>query len=323
MSISRICILPLIAALTACGGGGSSPTDNAPPSTAPTVPGTGSFTDTTPANAAAVPGSYANPVRAAAFDRVNLLRQAAGLGAVRQAAQLDQAAQAHADYMSINQVFSHSETPGANGYTGANQTQRAQAAGYAAWSTVAEVQVGSTLPVSDGAGMVDALFAAPYHRLGLVYYRVDEAGVGHGATGVPYSIVIDLGRNPGQGAPATTAVIWPRDGDVGVWTQGAPEMPDPIPENNGSPYGYPISVSVHENKTLTVSSFTLEGPGGATVSTKLLDHATDTNLQSVGGRHFAALLPRAPLASNTTYTVRFTGAIDGVAYTKTWTFTTQ
>ena len=156
----------------------------------------------------------------------------------------------------------------------------------------------------------------------MLYYRIDEAGVGYSAE-YPSNVVIDMGANPGQGAPSTLAVVWPVDGATNVRTKGSPETPNPIPENNGSPYGNPVSISTHELKSLVVTSFTLEDEFGSTVSTKLIDYATDDNLRFDNAKHFASLIPRSPLESGKKYVAKFSGKIDGTPYTKEWSFTTE
>lgn len=321
-SIKTVLSIVTLAALAACGGGGGGSTPPSGgqaglPEQAPTEPTY--FTDTVAANTTAVAGNYADANRALAFDRLNSIRREAGLGALRQSSVIDVAAQGHADWLSLNDYSGHYQVVGTPGFTGQTPEARNIAAGYANYLT--EVQ--ATISVAEpGDVYVDALVTAPYHRLAMLYYRADEAGIGYNAE-YPSNVVINIGRRPGQGAPSTLAVAWPVDGATNVRPDGAPESPNPMPENNGSPYGNAISLSTHELKTLVVTSFTLEDQFGSTVSTKLLDYATDDNLRSYNARHFASIIPRAPLESGKTYVAKFTGTIDGTLYTKQWSFTTR
>lgn len=315
----------LSAFLAACGGGGgggdsasSSPDAGTP---APTTPPTTEPADDAPPQTSVPAPVYASAHRLEAFNRFNEIRQAAGLGLLRQNAQLDVAAQGHSDYLSLNDMTGHYQSPGHNGFTGADVWARARAAGYSAASTADEV-LGTVPGDGPGASYIDGLISTPYHRMAMLEYRPDELGVGHSGE-FPQNMVFNTGRNPGQGAPDRLFVIWPTDGAAGVVTAGGPESPDPIPENNGSPYGYPVSIQSHELKELSVTSFTLEDAAGNIVDAKLLHHSTDANLSTrFRARHFAALIGRSPLMANTTYTARFTGAVDGQTITHTWSFTT-
>lgn len=341
LNIKTLISVVALAALTACGGGGSS--SSLPGGSADSSQSGGSsggsstgggstsggsgfdgpvqepvyFTDTVEPNAL-VASSYEDSNRTLAYDRFNEVRLAAGLGAVRQQAQLDVAAQGHADWMVTNNTVGHYQILNTPGFTGYDPFGRAYNAGY--FKLVTENV--SFAPASNLADThVDMLMAAPYHRLAMLYYRIDEVGIGY-RVDYPSTLVIKMGRNPGQGAPSTLAVAWPVDGAVDVKVSGEAEVPDPIPENNGSDYGQPVSISTHELKKLTVESFTLEDEFGNTVSTKLLTYATDSNLRFYNANHFASLIPRSPLQAGTKYVAKFVGKIDATPYTKTWSFTT-
>lgn len=311
--------------LAACGGGGGGSGDGdtavVPPPGTPVVVTPPSFEDTTPAQTTVPAPSYTSTYRLEAFNRFNEIRQAAGLGLLRQNAQLDVAAQGHSDYLSLNDAYGHFQTPGLNGFTGASPYSRALVAGYPAPDSVTEVQSTDT-GNPPGWSHIDGLLSTPYHRMAMLNYRFDEMGVGHNGE-FPANLTVKMGRNPGQGAPDRLFVIWPLDGATSVHRTGSPENPNPIPENNGSPYGYTVSIQTHEFKQLDVTSFTLEDASGNIVNTKLLHHTTDTNLSSIYyARYFAALIGRSALNANTTYTARFSGAVDGAPVTHTWSFTT-
>lgn len=297
-------------ALAACGGGGGStgsdnqaPDDSAPPTTLPQ--------DLPPQTTVPAPTYGATDAKLAAFDRINDIRKAAGLGLLAQNANLDQAAQAHAGYLVANSTTGHDEVPGATGFTGETHVERAAAAGYEGTTTEG---VTAGFPVA----AVDSLMNVPYHRVPLVSFRFAEVGLGMDTD--IWDITYGFRDEAQQGAPDVDSVIWPVNGAVDVPPALYGEVPHPIPENNGAPFGYAVSLSVDEAKALTVNNFTLVGPAGA-VDVKLLTAGTDTNLAGV--QHYAAIIGRAPLQAATTYTASFTGAIDGVAHTKTWSFTTK
>lgn len=310
--------------LAACGGGGgSSPSTSQPqPQPGPTAPPTAGSVVDTPKQTSVPAGTYTNAARLQAFNRFNEVRQIAGLGLLRQQAQLDVAAQGHSDYIARNAAQGHDQNPAMPGFTGADPWARAQAVGYTA--EITEVQ-GITPHTSPAAAHIDGLMSTPYHRMGMLNYRWDEVGVGISPTSpVASSLsVFKLGSNPGQGAPDRLFVIWPINGATAVRRVGDAETPNPIPENNGAPYGYTVSLQTHELRQLSVASFTLTDAAGNLVNTKLLHHTTDTTLsQLFGARYFAALIGRSPLQPNTTYTARFIGAVDGQPVAHTWSFAT-
>lgn len=322
--------------LAACGGGGGG--GNEPISQNPVPPPiveVPRFDETTPAQTSVADPVYADANRAAAFRRYNEIRQAAGLGLLRQNAQLDVAAQGHADYIRIN-GGSHYQEASRAGFTGHWPVDRAQAAGYAAPNSVVEVILPDPwMDRGTSADLVDGLISTPYHRMGMFLYQPDEVGVGYAfqsvvSGGTGQNVTIKIGSNPGQGAPSTPFVIWPLDGAEGVPVQGLPEWPNPIPENGGTPYGYPVSVQVHERKVLEVESFTLTTQAGEPVNVKLLHYRTDCNLQleqrlgcaGYGARYFASIIGRQALAPDTVYLARFRGTIDGAPVDRSWSFRT-
>jgi uncharacterized protein YkwD len=318
----RFGALVLASLLAACGGGGDAPpATNQPPGTNPPPTNPPPVSEPDPVTSVPAP-VYAEQVRADAFNRLNEIRQAAGLGLLAQHAYVDQAAQAHANYLAQHNQIGHIESSSLAGWSGDTPPDRVQAAGYGS-NTTYEVVAAASMT---GAGFVDNLASTPYHRGAMLGYRPVHAGVGYAKFSAlsGYNLTIDLSHNATnyQGAPGTQAAIWPANGATGIGRLMAPETPNPIPENGSARAGYPASVQVHESRTLTVDSFTITGPGGAPVDVKVLDYATDPNLVALNMRFFAAALPRAQLAAGTTYSVSFRGRIDGISYSRDWTFTT-
>lgn len=338
--MSRYALLSVLAAsvLAACGGGGGGSGGYSPGPYAPIQTPPQSFEDSVqPQTNVPEPTGYSVEATSQ-FNRFNSIRAAAGLGMLRQNSNLSAAAQSHSDYISFHGA-SHYQNPSNSGFTGQWPADRARAAGYVEWSTTNEVITGDPwLVLPDANAFVDGLIATPYHRMVMFQYRVDSMGVGYRfrsiddtPSGTGKNMVIKFGRSPGQGAPSTPFVIWPLDSATNVPRVGENEVPNPIPENNGAPYGYPISFQTHELKLLEVTNFTLrETAGGAVVPTKLLHYTTDCNLAvqqspgcaAFGARYFASLLPREPLNSNTQYTARFEGTINGTSVAREWSFTT-
>lgn len=130
-------VITLIA-LSACGGGSDSGTTKTPDPVAKTCANGGSDYPTctppvTPGNlqlSVPAPTYGAGSIELQTFNEWNELRKKMGLGLVKQDADLDRAAQAHANYMTLNKVFQHEEDPSKPGFTGVTPKDRSLAAGY-------------------------------------------------------------------------------------------------------------------------------------------------------------------------------------------------
>jgi hypothetical protein len=272
--------------------------------------------------------------RLAAFNRLNEIRLSAGLGMVAQNTLMDQAAQAHAEWMVANDAFVHEEIPGSIGFTGVHFWDRDEALGY--------VPVGGDELMSSGASGaagVDLLVNMLYHRIGMLAFEPVDVGVGWSSlTGqcIGTPLVLDLTRPGtdsirGMGQAAQQSIqgvaIWPLSGAGDVPTHLGLESPNPIPTQDVSTLGTPVSLTVDRLKTIEVSSFVMtNASSGAVVPTVMLSSQTDPNGQIP--HSFVALVPLGPLDVNTLYRVTFSGrTIDfpsgNVAeFVRTWSFTT-
>jgi hypothetical protein len=269
----------------------------------------------------------------AAFNRLNELRVAAGLGMLAQDQRLDQAAQAHANWIITNDLFEHDETLGSEGFSGVDPSSRAQAAGY---PTLYSGEV-----MSSGAGSVagiDLLFNIIYHRLALLQFDPVDVGIGWSpldAAHVFTPLVIDFSkpkdgsaRSAGQLAQAGAdgVVVWPLDGARELPTHMGYEIPNPVPSQDVGELGTPASVEVDKDRVIQPQLFALsEDESGAAVPATVLTRSNDPNglLQqsSVG------LIPTVALRINTTYRVDFIGSITlatgaSLSYSRTWRFRT-
>ncbi len=115
-----------------------------------------------------------------ALDRLNALRQQAGLTPLRMDARLAKAARAHAEYLLRHRRSGHGERVGDAGFTGETPSERALAAGYPASHVSENVHLhGGSSMRQAGAGMaaVDALMTAIYHRMGFLDFSIDRVGI--------------------------------------------------------------------------------------------------------------------------------------------------
>jgi len=319
----------LAGALVACGGGGGVAPEPAPapvPAPAPSAPIAAQLTVPTPV------GYDAD--RLAAFNRLNEIRLSAGLGMVAQNTMMDQAAQAHAEWMVANDQLSHGEVAGTSGFTGENYARRDEYFGYV------PVEGGEVMSSgAHGDAGVDALVNMAYHRSLILAFEPVDVGIGWSggiSAHVVTPLVIDAtrpGTDPvrglGQAAQSSIrgAACWPIDGARDVPLLMGLEIPSPVPTQEVLTLGTPVSVTVERLKTISSTQFTLTNSAtGAVVTTQLLTNKNDPN--GLVPESYIAAVPLAPLAVNTTYrvdfagsTVRFpTGAVESVI--RTWSFTT-
>ncbi len=326
----------LAGVLVACGGGGGG-ADPAPPAPAP-APAPSPAPAPTPSAPIAAQLTVPTPVgydadRLAAFKRLNEIRLSAGLGMLAQNTEMDQAAQAHAEWMIANDLLTHDETAGTPGFTGTNWPRRDETFGYV------PVEGAEVIAQGTASAGVDVLVNSAYHRTAILAFEPVDVGIGWTggtASNVIEPLVMDITRpgtdtvrGLGQMAQPSIhgAAIWPLDGALGVPLRLGPEIPNPVPKQDVLTLGTPASVTVEESKTISATQFTLTNSAtGASVPTQLLTSENDPNF--LIPHSFIAAIPLAPLSSNTAYRVDFSGStvqfgsgtVEQVS--RVWSFTT-
>jgi len=254
---------------------------------------------------------------------LNYRRSQLGLATLAEDTTVDRVAQGHSDYQRLNNTVTHDQMRGQPGFTGVTLEDRFKAAGYNFGTTNAIGEVIAATEGQNGFFMAEQLITAIYHRFVIFEPVFQQVGTGSAANGGYAYFTADFVTNNGYGAglPSTALASWPIDGQTGVPINflSDSEEPDPVPDLNE--VGYPISVQTNLTRKLTVQSFTVRPrSGGANLQTRLLTKDVDpvnTTSQSV-----AAIIPLGPLTANTRYDVTFSGTIDDVAVSKTWSFTT-
>jgi predicted Zn-dependent protease len=263
--------------------------------------------------AATPPGDLA-AARSEAMAAVNDARKTAGLGPLSEDSALDRASQAHAWYTffnlgdpSLSGLGVHQETQNLPGFVAASPIARDVAAGYKG-TRGSEVINHVYTPKAAVEVWVDSV----YHRFPLVDNEAETAGYGEAQIGTITVSVMDVGLGvAAKGSP----VVFPADGqrDVPAAFVGN-EVPDPAPEGTSYPVGYPITLITGSASNLAISSAQLTGPKGD-VTAFLLQPGQQVDTGE------ASLLPQQPLTPGATYTVQFTGTLDGQPLSKRWTFT--
>lgn len=323
----------LTAFLAACGGGGGGDAALAAPAAqtpqaATTVPN---------ATATFTPGSE----EANAFRLLNKARTECGFGALTQNLSLDRAAASHAAFLITNGLqYGHTEAPGLPGFTGVTPTDRAQAAGYA-FPTSEDVAIRSSSPLADGllrtTREVAGLLAAPYHSLNLLDQQADlgvgfsqvraPVGVGVAAT-EKIALVYNLGLKPGVNDLAQDSVYtYPCQSTAGLPVALPNEFPSPIPAALPQDYrmfGSPIVVKVRAGQVLNLTAATITpSAGGPAIQNQIVTLANDPQGGALMKASDSYVLPLTPLKAATTYQVNLAGSNNGVAFTKSFSFTTQ
>lgn len=304
--------LAMALALAGCGGGADSPAvlTSAPAAPAPQEPGAPVLT---------------NNIATDGLNWINYRRAQIGMPVLAHSAVIDVAAKGHSDYQRINNIVTHDQTAGKQGFTGVALDNRLLQAGYAfnKSANYAFGEVISATTSNSGVYMAEELITAIYHRFVIFEPRFKEIGTGSATSASGYSyFTADFAANNGYGPGLGKAqlALWPANGQTGVTRNFLSdyEAPDPVPELNE--VGYPVSVHADIDVALTVTSFTLHPRGEADVAARLLRRSsTDEHTP----KSAAALVPLAVLRAGTTYDVSFTGTADGVPMSKTWSFTTR
>jgi uncharacterized protein YkwD len=315
LSVRRIALACTAAwALVACGGGGGGNDAGAPNVT----PSTGFSGQDASAPTAT------NNIATDGLNWINYRRSQIGMPALARNSVIDTAAQGHSDYQRINNVVTHDQTAGKTGYTGARLQDRLTNAGYVFGQPNAIGEVISATSNGSGFYMAEELITAIYHRFVIFEPVFKEIGAGAATTSANYSyFTADFVANSGYGTgiAAGTVVTWPFNGQTQVPSNfnSDYEEPDPIPDR--SVVGYPVSVHTNLTRKLTVQSFTIRAHGtNSDLATRLLVQGQDANTTTESA---AAIVPLAQLASATTYDVSFSGAVDGVPVSRSWSFTTK
>lgn len=249
-----------------------------------------------------------------AIERTNELRNSIGLWSITEHPRINEAAQAHADYLVNESNEGHNQTNTASPYfTGERFWERMEAADYngSAFSEVIAY-------IGDAERAVDELVATVYHREPFFSPHALELGYG-GAVGPRGAAdVINFGRAQAL-CRTPTLVVYPPHGAVDVPTSwDGLENPTPPAPSNGYPSG-PI-ISVHGSEALTIDEHHIT-LGDSELPHTHLTAENDPN-GSVGQEHYF-LYTDAPLLPATTYNVLVTGRHAGKSFRLQWSFTTS
>jgi len=314
-------MIPALAAVLGLAGCGSSDSDSSP--SAQVTGGTAVNPDSSVApdpTGIAAPAQTGN-IAVDGRNWINYRRGQIGVPQVPENAQINNAALGHSEYLRVNNLMSHDQVAGRQGFTGADLGARLNAAGYTLRAdrgyAYGEVISGSR----NGSGfyMAEELITAIYHRFVIFEPMFREIGTGAAtaSSGYRYFTADFASRDGfGPGIARGTLVTWPFNGQTQVVPNffSNTEQPDPVP--NANEVGYPISVHTNLDANVTVTSFTVRPRGGSDLAVLRVVPLSDN-------KPAAAIIPLQPLRGDTAYDVSFTGTINGAAVTRTWSFTTR
>lgn len=337
MKAKLFTLIPLVAALAACGGGGS---DNGGVDLPSTPAGT-----TSSALVTAVPAATytAGSEELAAFTLLNAERQRCGFGLLAQKTTLDVAARGHADWNLINSAggtVSHFQTAGTAGFTGVSAADRAVAAGYVTNAFDATLQDefvflnGLSSKAGLGQRTIRELLNAPYHAssliggfkdVGISIRTATEAGAAI-TTRVTGQVNPAFKASEGAQLPeAGTVLSYPCNGTTGVVPVLYNESPNPVPGRDlqTNPLGSSIQVMIREGQTIAISSATMTNLATNAPVTLRAPTTAANDPNNFLRSHQAFISANAPLQSSTSYQVSFSGTANGASFgTRTFSFTT-
>jgi hypothetical protein len=235
----------------------------------------------------------------AALERTNCYRNLMGLQAASLDARLDQAAQAHADYMQAAGTISHQEVQGSEGFTGEWAWDRAETAGYSCNGC----SIGEVVAFGVGAAeSVDLWVNSVYHRVPFTGHGWMAGGFGRDGLYTSMTIVSPFPESVDK------AVIYPVNGQLEVPTSfdSDTEWPDPAPQHGL--VGYPVTVTVSSTTYanlngsnpfgIQLEDASFVGPDGQEVDHLVLEPDNDQSLH-----YTLSLLPVHPLEAGATYEV--------------------
>ncbi|MFM0418747.1 CAP domain-containing protein [Paraburkholderia aromaticivorans] len=303
--------------VAACGGGGGGGSSAASPASPASAPST-STNLTSPQYAA-------DSAQLAAFNVLNQQRQQCGFAALQDNSTLDQAAQAHALYMGQNGAqITDLEVSGNPAFTGVTYADRAVHFAYPQGISVGGVSGGfytnATLTDTQyGQQLAYGWLSGVYH-IGVAVWPVTSIGVGFNKVtynGFP-EVQGTLTIANLQGKLANTPMTFPCQGTTGVAYSTGGETPTP-PNTSGN-WGTPVAVAANVADTVRLQSGTMTDSAGHVITLQLLDSSNDPN--KLLPAYEGVAYPAIPLVANSTYSVAITGTVNGVAFSRTFTFTT-
>jgi hypothetical protein len=245
------------------------------------------------------------------LNRLNQWRANVGLPALNENLTWSAGDYSHSQYMVMNDIVTHYETPGVPYYSPAGDVAAQNS----------NIEVNSTWTFGDDQA-IDWWMAAPFHAMGMMDPRLQTTGFGsfrYVKSGWQAGFTLDTIRG-NSFSGGTYPVYFPGNGtSEPLTTYHGGEYPDPLQAcpGYGAPSGLPVFVEVGGNINTTagaVHSFTGNGVPLAHCVIDSSNSAVGSYLKSRGS---VVVVPQQPLVTGVRYVVAVT--VNGSAYT--WSFT--
>jgi hypothetical protein len=290
---------------------------------------------------------------------LNSIRKLMKMQRLAENKQLKSAAQAHADYLVLNDESAHEEIMAHKNFTGITPVERAFHAGYAS----SQLSENLSTKNHNARTSVDGLLSAIYHRFGFLNPSIDQIGVGvtQDMKDIDKSAFVYLMGNSELNQLCTGSsfsgsgkyiykvckesdhriqerefyrslqyskqnnpkiILYPYDGEEEVPPAFYSEIPDPLPDHEVS--GFPISVEFNDYffKNVTLHSFRLYVEGGEEVGDiRLMDKHSDPHQKFTANQY--ALFPLQRLEYNQEYRAEISYTSKGKKETLIWYFHTR
>ncbi len=290
---------------------------------------------------------------------LNRIRELMQMQILSENKQLKSAAQAHADYLVLNDESAHEEIRGYKNFTGITPVERAFHAGYIS----SQVSENLSTENHNARSSVDGLLSAIYHRFGFLSPGIDQIGVGvtQALKDSDQSAFVYLMGNSELNRLCSESgfsgngkyiygvckksdhrikekefhkslayskqnnpkiILYPYDGEEEVPPAFYSEVPDPLPDHEVS--GFPVSVEFNDHffKNVTLHSFKLYVEGGEELTyIQLMDKSSDPHQRFTANQY--ALFPLQRLDYNQKYRAELSYVSKGKEETIIWYFHTQ
>lgn len=261
------------------------------------------------------------PAPSAWLDYLNFYRATARISPVTENTAWSDGDRKHAIYIVRNDALRHSEDPATVGYTPEGQKAAQQS----------NLFYSCDRDTSDWRA-IDTWMQSPFHALGVLDPRLVQVGYGsYKETGgnLRMGAALNVVAGTRHSRAATYPVFWPGNDTVIPINSHREGSPSPLTSCPGytAPSGLPLILQIGPGDLTPVVSATSFSQNGQPLEHCVFSESTyrnpDRDQQKLGrsilgARGAIVLVPRAPLATGTTYTASIT--VDG--RTHTWSFST-
>ena len=249
-----------------------------------------------------------------ALSKINALRKVSGLDSVTLSKKLSDGCSKHARYLILNR---------SNGITEGLEAHK-EYKEFKGYSIIGEIAgKHSVISFENPVYAIDQFTNSFYHRIPLLQPNLKEVGIGYEKDEKMSITVVDCSSSMDYSDTNLMPIIfYPTVDQKNVAVVLCDEYPDPIDRSLRDSYaaGLPITIFFSNNQTITDVKFSLLEKGFEEV--KCFVSTPESPATDFSQWNTVCAIPTSPLNSNTAYTVNFSCKIDGVVYSKTYSFIT-